>query len=150
MTQTKLAAVVDEAVELDRTITQLQDKLKDLKEMLITEAESREEERLPGEGGGERWTATGTDGCMARVSFPAPSLKSSIDAERPEGAKTMELVGRHKEDLFTPRLVYVPVANFRDRCAQIFDAGKSRKIIRSCETASRPRVAFETKTPEPK
>ncbi len=87
----------------------------------------------------------GIDGAIARVSFPSPTLKASIDAEKPAGAKIMDLIGRHKESLFTPRLVWVPIENFRDRVAQLFDARLAVRIVRSCETQSSPRVAFETK-----
>lgn len=149
MNDNKLAAVVAEAIEVDRQVTELQTKLKELKEMLILEAESRSEEHEQGDGGGSRWTAKGLDGCTVRVSFPAPTLKASIDAEKPAGAKVMDLVGRHKDDLFSPRLVWVPTENFRARVAGLFDAAKARKIVRSCETQSAPRVAFETREPQP-
>ena len=44
MTESKLKQIVTEAVELDREIQLQTERLKDLKKILIAEAESREEE----------------------------------------------------------------------------------------------------------
>lgn len=88
--------------------------------------------------------ATGSDGSIARVTFPARTLRPSIDAEKPAGAKIMQAVGRHKDELFTHRLKYVPVENFRDRARELL--GKlAEKVIRACETESAPKVGFEIK-----
>lgn len=144
MTDTKLKALVTEAVDLDRMIAQNTDRLAELKSLLVAEAVSREEQQTKTDGGGWSLTMEGTNGCIARVTQPGPKLKSSVDAEKPAGAKLMALVGKFKDQLFTPRLTYVPVENFRDKVANLF-GGQARKIISACEGKASPQVAFETK-----
>ncbi len=145
MTDTKLRALVALAVGLDRELAEKSEQLKLLKAQLIAEANSRPEEQLATDGGGSSWTAPGSDGCAARVHFPAPSLKASVNGEKPAGAKLFEAVGRFKEQLFTPALAWEPVHNFRGRVRALFAGAEAVKIIRLCETSSSPRVSFETK-----
>jgi len=88
--------MVTAAVRLDRQIAESTERLKAMKKDLVHEAETRDEECTATEGGGRAWTANGTDGCVARVNFPAPSLKSSVDGEKPAGAKLLEMVGKRR------------------------------------------------------
>ena len=81
MTDNILKSLVTEAVSLDREINEKTDRLKELKAELVAEARSRESELASTDGGGRRWTAEGSDGCIARVTFPAPTLKAKIDEE---------------------------------------------------------------------
>ena len=81
MTDNMLKSLVTEAVSLDREINEKIDRLKELKAELIAEARSREGELASTDSGGRRWTAEGSDGCIARVNFPAPTLKAKIDEE---------------------------------------------------------------------
>ena len=151
MTPIKLAQKVTEAVALDQEITELTDQLKALKKELIAEAKSREDEHTPTENGGAAWIARGTDGCVLRVTFPARTLKSMIDAETPAGAKLMALVQEvkaAKDSLFTPVLRYAPIENFRSRVAEFFKPAAAGRIIKMCEIDSSPRVSFETKAEE--
>jgi len=145
MTENRLREMVRAAVLLDREIAASTELLKAMKKDLVREAETRRDECTPTDGGGLAWTVEGNDGCVARVNFPAPSLKASVDAEKPAGAKLMEMVGSRKDDLFTPVLRWEPVGNFRERVAELFDGSVARRIIRACETESAPRVSFETK-----
>jgi len=78
---TKIKNLVTEAVSLDREISEQTDRLKEIKAQLVEAAREREDELVPTDGGGLRWTAEGSDGCIALVNFPAPSLKSKIDGE---------------------------------------------------------------------
>lgn len=144
MTDNKLKSLVSEAVELDRAIAQNTERLAEIKKTLISEAVSREEQSTPTEGGGWSLIMDGTNGCVARVTQPGPKLKSSIDAEKPAGAKVMAMVGKYKDELFTPRLTWIPVENFRDRVVSLFPTSH-RKIITGCESKSQPAVSFETK-----
>ena len=47
---------------------------------------------------------------------PPPWL---VDVPEIQIAALLELVGKAKEDLFYPRLDYVPVANFRERVGEV-------------------------------
>lgn len=145
MTENKLQALVMEAVELDREIAEKNERLKELKSALVTEAESREDEHVDTDGGGRAWTATAHDGCVARINFPAPTLKSKIDGEGKAIEKIRAASGKVFDRLFRPAVAYKPVDGFRDEAQALLgrDAGK---LIRLCQTESAPRVSFETKT----
>ena len=60
---------------------------------LVEAAREQEDELTPTDGGGLRWTAEGNDGCIARVNFPAPSLKSKIEGDGKPIVKIKELAG---------------------------------------------------------
>src|ERR1700737_4994887 len=74
MTENELKKLVNEAVSLHRALTTYGERLKTLKGELVREATRHKEDFIITDGGGSRWTATGTDGCIARVNFPAPPL----------------------------------------------------------------------------
>lgn len=144
MTEQKLKSLVAEAVRLDRQKEEIDTRLKELKATLVAEAEGREEEHVDTDGGGRSWTATGTDGCIARVTFPAPSLKSKIDGEGKPIEKIRAAAGRVFDKLFRPAVTYRPVDGFRAEAEKLLgrDAGK---LIRLCESETNPKVAFETR-----
>jgi hypothetical protein len=81
MTEAQLKKLVDEAVSLHHALTTYSERLKALKADLIREAQQHKEAFTVTENGGSRWTAGGTDGCIARVNFPAPALLSHIDTD---------------------------------------------------------------------
>lgn len=144
MTESKLKSLVTEAVSLDREIAEKQDRLKELKSLIVAEAQQREEEHTPGDGGGSCWIAKANDGSAARVSFPVPSLKSKIDGEGKTIEKIRAASGKAFNVLFTPTISYKPVDDFRARAEAELDRGAA-KLIRLCQTESSPRVSFETK-----
>lgn len=144
MTNQKLAALVTEAVELDRLITEKKEELKELKSQLVVEATSRKEEHVQTEGEGSSWTATGTDGCICRVTFPAPSLKSKVDGEGKPFEKIKAAAGTLFARLFLPSVVYKPVQNFRSEAESLLGK-KAKKLIKLVESESTPKVSFETK-----
>lgn len=144
MTNSKLSVLVTESVQLDRKIAELTDHLKRLKAALITEAESRQEEHVPTDGGGASWTAEGSDGCIARVTFPGPSLKSKIDGEGKAIEKIKAAAGKLFDRLFRPAVSYRPVENFRAEVESLMGKG-APKLVRLVESESSPKVAFETK-----
>ena len=74
MTNAQLKKLVNEAVALHRDIVAQSERLKIMKADLVREARLHENDFAPTNNGGSRWTATGTDGCIARVDFPAPAL----------------------------------------------------------------------------
>ena len=95
-------------VSLDREINEKTERLKQIKAGLVAEARSREDELIPTEGGGTRWTAEGGDGCIARVNFPAPTLKAKIDGEGKAIEKIKQLAGGVFSRLFIPAISYKP------------------------------------------
>ena len=139
-----LKNLVTEAVSLDRDISEKTDRLKEIKAGLVAEARSRESELAPTDGGGTRWTAEGNDGCIARVNFPAPSLKAKIDGEGKAIEKIKQLAGSVFSRLFIPAINYKPVESFRDEAAALLPKAEAKKLIKLCEGASAPRVSFET------
>lgn len=139
-----LKNLVTEAVSLDRDISEKTDRLKEIKAGLVAEARSRESELAPTDGGGTRWTAEGSDGCIARVNFPAPTLKAKFDGEGKAIEKIKHLAGSVFSRLFIPAISYKPVESFRDEAAVLLPKAEAKKLIKLCEGASAPRVSFET------
>lgn len=139
-----LKNLVTEAVSLDREINEKADRLKELKLALVVEARSREDELALTDGGGTRWTAEGSDGCIARVNFPAPTLKGKIDGEGKAIEKIKQLAGSVFNRLFTPAISYKPVEGFREEAATLLPKADAKKLIKLCQSASAPRVSFET------
>jgi hypothetical protein len=145
MTTNQLRAKIAEAVSLDRKIAELTACLKEVKAELTMEAEASEEEHTKTENGGATWRAEGADGCAVVVTFPAAKLASALDPESKKGAAVLELVGREKENLFTPRLDYVLVEDFRSKIETRLDKAVAKKVLKLMTSASAPRVSFETK-----
>jgi hypothetical protein len=144
VTASVLRNLVTEAVSLDREINEKAERLKELKAALAAEAQTREAELAPTDGGGTRWTAEGSDGCIARVNFPAPSLKGRIDAEGKTITKIKQLTGSVFSRLFITTLSYKPVEGFRNEAAALLPKAEANKLIELCQSASAPRVSFET------
>ncbi len=139
-----LKNLVTEAVSLDREINEQTERLKELKSALVAEARSREDELAATDGGGTRWTAEGSDGCIARVNFPAPTLKGKIDGEGKAIEKIKGLAGSVFNRLFTPAISYKPVEGFRAEAVTLLPKADAKKLIKLCQSASAPRVSFET------
>lgn len=144
MTNQKLAALVTEAVKLDRLISETEEQLKGIKAQLVVEATSRSEEHILTEGKGSSWVATGLDGCICRVTFPAPSLKSKVDGEGKPIEKIKAAAGKLFARLFSPSVVYRPVPNFRSEAESLLGRD-AKKLIKLVESESTPKVSFETK-----
>lgn len=144
MNEAKLRTVVTQAVCLDREIRDKQEELKAMTDLIIQEANGRPEEQAATDGGGTSWTAEGTDGCVVRVNFPGPSLKSNISGEGETIDKLREVAGKFFTELFQQKPSYAPIADFRVRAEQLL--GKSSaKLIKLTTTESAARVSFETK-----
>jgi hypothetical protein len=144
MTTPKLQALIAEAVANDRALHDLAERQKEIKKLLIEEAEARADEHEPGDGGGTRWTATAEDGAIARVSFPAETLKGKIDGEGKAIEKIKALAGPVFTRLFLPSVSYKPAPNFRDEARALLPKVEAGKLIKLCQTESAPRVSFET------
>lgn len=141
-----IATIVAEAVALDRELKDKTKRLKELKAYLVTEALSRPlAEHVATDGGGTSWIATGNDGCIARVTFPGPQLKSSIDPATKSGYKLLAKFGDAVRKLFDKHVVYKPVDDFRALVEQEFTPRQAEKLIAECESERAPSVSFETK-----
>ena len=144
MTDNILKSLVTEAVSLDREINEKSDRLKELKAELVAEARSCESELASTNGGGRRWTAEGSDGCIARVTFPAPTLKAKIDEQGKMFEKIKGLAGGVLNRLFVPTISYRPIEKFREEAVALLPKAAANRLISRCQSATAPRVSFET------
>jgi hypothetical protein len=144
MTEAQLKKLVNEAVSLHRALTTYSERLKTLKADLIREAQRHKEDFTFTDNGGSRWTAIGTDGCIARVNFPAPALLSHIDTQDETFDKILALAGESLDDLFESRHYLRPIADFRDEVAAALPRRAAAQLIELCQVECSPRVSFET------
>ncbi len=144
MNDKKIGELVTRAVALDREIRELETELKELKRALIAEAETRQEDHVPTDGDGTSWEASGADGCVARVQFPAPALKNSIPGAGPTTEKVRKAAGVYFNSLFDSAPAWKLKPDFRALARSVMPKGAAA-LIRLCETKSQPRVQFETK-----
>ena len=144
MTNAQLKKLVNEAVTLHRDIVAQSERLKLMKADLVREARLHENDFTPTNNGGSRWTATGTDGCIARVNFPAPALLSHIDTEDEAFDKILALAGESLDGLFDSVHYLKPVADFRDEVAAALPRRVAAQLIELCQVECSPRVSFET------
>ena len=144
MTEIQLRRLVNEAVLLHRDIAIRTDRLKTLKADLVREARQHEHEFTPTDKGGTRWTATGNNGCIARVNFPALALVSHIDSESETFNEILGLTGESLDRLFASVYYLRPVPEFRDEAIAALPKDEASKLIELCQTTCSPRVSFET------
>ena len=144
MTNAQLKKLVNEAVTLHRDIVAQSERLKLMKADLVREARLHENDFTPTNNGGSRWTATGTDGCIARVNFPAPALLSHIDTEDEAFDKILALAGESLDGLFDSVHYLKPIADFRDEVAAALPRRAATQLIELCQVECSPRVSFET------
>ncbi|MBV9009118.1 MAG: hypothetical protein JO354_08130 [Verrucomicrobia bacterium] len=144
MTNAQLKNLVTEAVSLHREITEQNERLKTLKASLVREARLHEKEFTTTDNGGSRWTASGADGCIARINFPAPAITSLIDSESETFDQVIALAGECVDRLFESVYFLRPVADFREETRDALSARDARQLIEICQTKASPRVSFET------
>lgn len=144
-------AIVTRAVFVDRQIASLQEELKGLKQILTLTAQDHPADALPTDGGGRSWTFAGADGCIARVSCPAPTLRDKIAGIGKTIERIQQAAGKAFPRLFEQIPAYRPVQGFRDAAIAALGPVSGRKLIKLCSSESAPRVSFETKDqPEPR
>jgi hypothetical protein len=143
MTKENLQKLVDDAVALQREVATKTDALKALKAALIEEATKHPEAQQATDRGGRRWTAKGTDGCIARVSFPASGLVAEIEGKGEHEQQCHEIAGEQFRHLFTTVKSYQLVDDFRVQAAALLPAAKAEALIAVLATESSPRVSFE-------
>lgn len=145
MTPAKLKSLVAEAVSLDRQRAEIALRLDDIKDQLVTEARSRDDEHTPTKAGGWSWVAEGADGCVARVTQDGPMLKASISTDK-DVDRAKALAGQSEVFLmlFQPKVSYKLAAGFRDKAQRLL--GKpAAKLIKSLTAPGRVKVSYETK-----
>jgi hypothetical protein len=133
MKEKELKKLVDTAVALHREIGGKTEQLKRLKLRLVEEARRHPEALSMTESGGTRWNAEGTDGCIARVNFPAPGIVTGIESGTEAKENIVAAAGDKFRRLFTSVRVYQPVPNFRARAASLLPAPKAQELIGLCE-----------------
>ena len=119
MKECKLRELVTAACSVDRDISNLKDKLQEMKDDLIHEAQSRPDEHVATDGGGWSWTCEGVDGNVCRVTTPGDALKPSVDGEGRTIEKIREAAGVHFSRLFQQAPKWKPVPNFRDEATAL-------------------------------
>jgi hypothetical protein len=148
MNNAQLKELVTKAVTLHREIAAQNERLKKFKAELIREARRHKADFTLTESGSSRWTASGTDGCIARVNFPAPALLSLIDSESETFDAILAIAGECMDELFESVYYLRPVSNFREEAARALPGLEADKLIDLCQTTSSPRVSFETAEPK--
>jgi hypothetical protein len=144
MKEKEIRIMVDDAVALHREIATKSEQLKQIKARLVEQARLNPDSIISTHSGGKRWTAKGSDGCVARVNFPAPALVSEIEAESTIEKQIQSVVGDNFRKLFKAVKLYQPVDGFRDRVAALLSTAKAQALLKLCENESAPRVSFET------
>lgn len=150
MTNAQLKKLVNEAVTLHRDIVARTERLKVMKADLVREARLHENDLTLTNNGGSRWTATGANGCIARVNLPAPALMPLINSESETFDQVLALAGECVDRMFESVYYLRPVPEFREEVSQALPKRDARQLIELCETKCVPRVSFETaetKTP---
>jgi hypothetical protein len=145
MNKATLQELVDHAVALGQEIAEREAKLKDIKGILIMEAEDHPSDQVETDGGGRSWTIEGLAGCIGRVTFPAPTLKDKISGVGKTIEKIMQVAGKRFSDLFEQVPAWKPKKDFRDEAEKYLGPVIGRKLLKLCSTESAPRVSFETK-----
>lgn len=145
MNNDKLSQLVSSAVDLDREIAQLNEKLDVIKKQLVAEARTRQEQAVATDGGGKSVTMEGEDGCIARVTTAGATLKATlkIDAKdyTPIKIATRGLFAR----LFDSETVFKPVPKFREQATELLGEADAKKLVKLCTGKGKTTVSFETK-----
>lgn len=110
--------------DLDRNIKAQSEELRGIKEKLIAA------------GAGDH---AGTDGAMAKVTLPGPTLKPSVQAVETVRARLGSL---YFARVFTPTVVHKPVKGFREIITALLGAAPAAELIAACEEPSAPQVRF--------
>jgi hypothetical protein len=143
MTEQEIQSLVDNAVNLHREIAKKTEQLKALKADLVKEARRHPKALVATESGGKRWTTKGSDGCIARVNFPAAALLPEIEAQSDLAKQLQDIAGDKFRRLFTTVKSYQLAENFRSEAAAILPEQKAEALVALCENESAPRVSFE-------
>ena len=143
MKEQELKTLVDNAVTLHREIATKTEQLKALKADLVKEARLHPKALVATESGGKRWTTKGSDGCIARVNFPAAALMSEIEAQSDLAKQLHDIAGDKFRRLFTTVKSYQLAENFRSEASAILPDTKAEALVALCENESAPRVSFE-------
>ena len=144
MNKGKLQKLVTKTVALHREIAEKTEELKALKATLVQEAKLHPKDHVQTDSGGKRWTAAGSNGCVARVSFPTATLVSEVDGKGELIEQCKAVAGEAFRKLFTPVKIYQLVENFRTEAKTLLPEAKAEELTKLCENEAAPRVSFET------
>lgn len=136
--------LVADAVALHREIAAKTEQLNTLRAELIYKARSHPDAQVMTESGGTRWTAQGSDGCIARVNFPAAALIFEVDAQSEFGSQVRAIAGENFHRLFATVTTYRPVDDFRLRVTSLLATPKAEALMALCHSEGSPCVSFET------
>lgn len=143
MTTTRIQAHIARCIQIQQIMATLKAEEKEIKTKLIEEAEYRTGEHADTENGGWSWTYPDLDGNLARVTQPAPSLKSKLDPDGKAYPKVREIAGRSFMELFMQVPSYKPVEDFRKKAEIYLDRGDAKKLLKLVTTESAITVSFE-------
>jgi hypothetical protein len=164
LTSEQIPALVEAAVELDRTVKAMGKKLAVCKQRLVQEAEAYLSADPETAGAtpdfiGCNWTCKGAEGNSVEVTFPEPRRIAGFyfhpdkpnlavmekDKKIVELGDIRKLAGVKFENLFAP--YWKPAKAFKDLVPLLLnkrpEAGA--KLLELCTESSGPRVNFETK-----
>lgn len=152
-----LAPLVDELIRLEREVAEREREIADIKARFITAAEdalTAEDVKTPNFiGCSYEWL--GTDGSLARVTFPEPRLISSFQLHegkafrwhKEEGRIEMpgfnRAVGQKFDKLFAT--YYKPCKGFREIVPKLLLPGSAEALLKLCTEPSSPRVTTQIK-----
>lgn len=102
MNKSNLRKLVTKTVALHLDVAEKTEQIKALRSALVEEAGLHSGEHIATESGGKRWTAEGRVGSVARVSLPAATLVSELDAKRELAEQCKAIAGAVFRTLFTP------------------------------------------------
>jgi hypothetical protein len=152
MKEKELRKLVDDALALHREIAAKSERLKQIKAALVVQAVLSSDAQVPTDSGGRRWVAEGSDGSIARVSFPVPGVIGEIEPETPLMRQIQAIAGDKFRQLFEPVKKFKPVDDFRVQVAVLLPAKEARTMTAICVSEGATRVSFETakKVEEPR
>lgn len=145
MNDSKLKALVAEAVALDREATKIDAKLKVIKALLTTEAKLRSEDATKTDGGGTSITLEGLDGCIARITKAGRTLRASIKDSDEDLNKIIKACNGYFVRLFEQTKTFVPVVDFREQAEDSLGKEAAAKLVKLVTNPGKTTVSFETK-----
>lgn len=146
MTDHAVASVVEEAIDLDRKIRTSEHLLKQLKTVLQQHAiDKMAAEGKLTKGHGVSVQIPGHRGNVALVTFPARKLKGKFSPTSKIWASIAKVAGAQLTYLFAPARTEIPVCNFRAEALRQLGPAGARRLLKLCESESKPTVNFETK-----
>lgn len=142
-----ITALCDKALEMEREIKNLQDEQKKIEKEIRAFAKDEKSLKVPTDGGGWSVQLHCTDGSFVRVIKDGDTLKSKIDADDEDLPKVRQISGGAFDYLFTTRIAYPLIADFRNEAAKLLP--EPEKLIELVTKCGKTSVTYQVaKTPE--